>query len=145
MSPSTWLSSMISEEVPSGARRVKSQERAVVSYRDLIVWQKSMDLVERVYRMTRAFPREELYALTSQVRRAAVSVPSNIAEGQARRSTAEFLHFLSIAQGSRAEVETQTLIALRLGYVTHGEIEGILSLLDELSRMLHALEAKLQT
>ena len=94
----------------------------VESYRDLIVWQKSMELVERVYRMTRVFPKEELYGLSSQIRRAAVSIPSNIAEGQARKSTAEFLNFLSIAQGSRAEVETQTLIAQRLGYVTQNQI-----------------------
>jgi four helix bundle protein len=120
-----------------------SKEGGVASYQDLIVWQKSMDLVERVYRMTRAFPKEELYGLTSQIRRAAVSVPSNIAEGQARRSTAEFLSFLSIAQGSRAEVETQTLIALRLRYVSRDQIEEILSVLDEISRMLNALKAKL--
>ncbi len=116
----------------------------VQSYRDLIVWQKSMDLVERVYRMTGVFPKEEMYGLSSQVRRAAVSIPSNIAEGQARKSTAEFLHFLSIAQASRAEVETQTLIAQRLGYVTQAQIKEILSLLDEISRMLNTLRTKLQ-
>ena len=88
-----------------------------------------MELVERVYRMTKAFPPEEMYGLCSQLRRAAVSVPSNIAEGQARKSRAEFLRFLSIAQGSRAEVETQTLIAERLGYVTHQQISEILLLL----------------
>lgn len=84
-----------------------------------------------------------MYGLSSQIRRAAVSIPSNIAEGQARKSTAEFLHFLSIAQGSRAEVETQTLIAQRLGYVTEIQIKEILSLLDEISRMLNTLKAKL--
>ena len=84
-----------------------------------------------------------MYGLSSQIRRAAVSIPSNIAEGQARKSTAEFLHFLSIAQGSRAEVETQTLIAQRLGYVTEIQIKEILSLLDEISRMLNTLRAKL--
>ena len=115
----------------------------VKSYRDLIVWQKSMELVERVYRMTKIFPQEELYGLSSQIRRAAVSIPSNIAEGQARKSTAEFLNFLSIAQGSRAEVETQTLIAQRLGYVTEIQIKEILSLLDEISRMLNTLRSKL--
>jgi four helix bundle protein len=123
---------------------VKSVTVHVQSYRDLIVWQKSMDLVERVYRMTRVFPKEEMYGLSSQIRRAAVSIPSNIAEGQARKSTAEFLHFLSIAQGSRAEVETQTLIAQRLGYVTQAQIKEILSLLDEISRMLNTLRTKLQ-
>ncbi len=113
------------------------------SYLDLIVWQKSMELVERMYRMTKVFPQEEQYGLTSQIRRAAVSIPSNIAEGQARKSTAEFRNFLSIALGSRAEVETQTLIAQRLGYVTQVQTEEILSLLDELSRMLNTLRSRL--
>ena len=122
-----------------------SKEGPVASYRDLIVWRKSMVLVEHVYRMTQTFPKDELYGLTSQIRRAAVSVPLNIAEGQARRSTAEFLRFLSIAQGSRAEVETQTLIALKLGYVTQQQIEEMLSLLDEISRMLNTLRSKLHS
>jgi four helix bundle protein len=87
-------------------------------YKDLIVWQKAMDLTEMVYQATKAFPREELYGLTNQVRRAAVSIPSNIAEGQARQSTAEFRNFLSLARGSLAEVETQLMIAQRLGYLT---------------------------
>ena len=78
----------------------------VQDYHELIVWQKAMDLVMEIYRLTRAFPREELYGLTNQLRRAVVSIASNIAEGQARQSTAEFRNFLSIAQGSRAEVET---------------------------------------
>jgi four helix bundle protein len=117
--------------------------RQVKSYQDLIVWQKSMELVERIYRMTKVFPKEELYGLTSQIRRAAVSIPSNIAEGQARKSTAEFRNFLSIAQGSRAEVETQTLIAQRLGYVTSQQIQEIMNLLDEISRMLNSLQSKL--
>jgi len=86
----------------------------VKSYKDLIVWQKAMDLVEMVYQVTRSFPKDELYGLTNQLRRAAVSVPSNIAEGQAHNSTAEFRNFLSIAHGSLAEVETQLLIAERL-------------------------------
>ena len=117
----------------------------VRSYRDLIVWQKSMEMVERIYRMTKVLPPEEMYGLSSQLRRAAVSVPSNIAEGQARGSKAEFLRFLSIAQGSRAEVETQTLIAERLGYVTKQQISAILLLLEEIAKMLHTLRAKLTT
>jgi hypothetical protein len=79
----------------------------VKNYRELIVWQKAMDLVEEVYKSSRDFPREEVYALTSQIRRAAVSIPSNIAEGQGRKSTNEFLHHLSIAHGSLREVETR--------------------------------------
>ena len=101
---------------------------AVKHYRELIVWQKSMDLVTQVYRLTRLFPREELYGLTNQIRRAAVSIPSNIAEGQARQSTAEFRNFLSIAQGSLAELETQILIAVNLNYLELTQIDAVMSL-----------------
>jgi len=83
------------------------------SYKELIAWRKAMDLVVEVYRVTRSFPGDELYGLTSQLRRAAVSVPSNIAEGQARYSRREFCHFLTIARGSLAEIETQVRIAAR--------------------------------
>jgi four helix bundle protein len=114
-------------------------------YRELIVWQKAMDLVELIYQLTKHFPKEELYALTSQIHRAAVSIPSNIAEGQARKSTAEFRNFLSIAQGSRAELETQILIAMRLKYLTPKQAEPSMALLNELSRMLNALHSKLTT
>ena len=116
---------------------------AIQSYRELVVWQKAMTLVEMIYEATRQFPKEELYGLTNQIRRAAVSIPSNIAEGQARKSTAEFRNFLSIAQGSRAEVETQTLIAIRLNYLQQASATSILSLLEELSKMLAALQARL--
>ena len=115
----------------------------VRNYQELIVWQKAMSLVEAVYRLSKGFPREELYGLTNQVRRAAVSIPSNIAEGQARQSTAEFKNFLSIAQGSRAEVETQLMIAVRLGYLTQQEAEPSLQLAEEIKRMIHALRNKL--
>src|SRR5689334_7896665 len=91
--------------------------RAVKKYSDLIVWQKAMDFAELVYAATQSWPRDELYGLTSQVRRAAVSVPSNIAEGQGRLSTKEFIHHISIARGSLLEVETQLLLAQRLGYI----------------------------
>lgn len=116
----------------------------VKSYKDLIVWQKSMDLVEHVYRATRAFPREERYGLSSQVRRAAVSVPSNIAEGQARSSPAEFRNFLSIARGSLAEVETQLLIATRLSYISMQDLQQTMELHTEISKMLPALMASLK-
>lgn len=115
----------------------------VKSYQDLIVWQKAMGLVEMVYQATKAFPREELYGLTNQVRRAAVSIPSNIAEGHARNSTAEFRNFLSIAQGSKAEVETQIQIANRLHYISPQQAQEILSLLREISKMLMGLKNKL--
>ena len=117
----------------------------VQNYRELIVWQKAMDLVTEVYCLTRLFPREELYGLTNQIRRAVVSIPSNIAEGQARQSTAEFRHFLSIAQGSRAEVDTQILIAIRLQYLTETQAQTALALLIELKKMLSVLQIRLTT
>jgi len=116
---------------------------SVKNYRELIVWQKAMDLVEMIYQVTRQFPKEELYGLTSQIRRAAVSIPSNVAEGQARQSTAEFRNFLSIAQGSRAEVETQLMIAQRLGYLSQEKAEQILNISEEIKRMIYSLTAKL--
>ena len=117
---------------------------AVRNYRELIVWQKAMDLVELVYQVTQTFPKEELYGLTNQVRRAAVSIPSNIAEGQARKSTAEFKNFLSIAQGSRAELETQILVAQRLNYLSVHAADQILALSEEIKRMVYSLTAKLR-
>lgn len=115
----------------------------VKSYKDLIVWKKAMDLVEMVYQVTKEFPREELYGLANQLRRAAVSVPSNIAEGHARKSTAEFRNFLSIARGSLAEVETQLLIAKRLGYINTQRVESILLIQVEVNKMTNALIGKL--
>jgi four helix bundle protein len=93
----------------------------VQSYRDLVVWKKSMTLVLDVYRSTQAFPKPETYGLVAQLRRAAVSVPSNIAEGQARLSTAEFKQSLGHARGSLMEVETQILISQELGYLEHDQ------------------------
>ncbi len=116
----------------------------IQDYRELIVWQKAMDLVIEVYRLTRAFPREELYGLTNQIRRAAVSIPSNIAEGQARQSKADFRNFLSIARASRAEVETQLTIAVRLQYATEAETKLAFSLLTEIQKMLAVLLKRLQ-
>ena len=89
---------------------------SVKSYQELIVWQKAMQLVEEVYRLARMLPKAELFALSDQMRRAAVSIPSNIAEGQARNSTKEFVNFLSISRGSTAELETQLMICVRLKF-----------------------------
>ncbi|HLI64649.1 MAG TPA: four helix bundle protein [Terriglobales bacterium] len=114
------------------------------SYRDLVAWQKAMDLVTLVYEITACFPQEEHYGLTSQLRRAAVSVPSNIAEGQGRRGVAEFRHFLRQATGSLMEVETQILIAQRLRYADSGATEKILSLSAELGRVLNGLLSSLK-
>ena len=115
----------------------------VKNYQELIVWQKAMDLVEEVYVVSKSFPREEIYGLTSQLRRAAVSIPSNIAEGQGRRTTPDFLRHLSIAYGSLREVETQILIAARLRYRKDEECQDVLNLTGEVGRLLNGLMASL--
>ena len=112
---------------------------AVQHYRDLIAWQRGMDLVEAVYRTTQQFPRDELYGLTNQVRRAAVSVPSNIAEGQGRGIGKEFCYHLRIANGSRQEFETQILVAQRLNYITSETAKEVMDLSDEFGRILSGL------
>ena len=117
----------------------KSPSIRIGSYRDLSVWQLAMDIVVEIYRVTRAFPAEEKFGLIAQLRRAAVAIPSNIAEGRNRLGAAEFRRFVSIARGSVAEVETQLAVAVALGFVAGGEITSLLSRLDELSRMLFSL------
>src|SRR5271170_2026601 len=114
------------------------------SYKDLIAWRKAMELVTDIYRATRAFPRDELYGLTNQLRRAAVSVPSNIAEGQARFSQKEFHHFLSIARGSLAEIETQLFLAKELGYLSVTKCAALIANADELGRILNGLAAAIK-
>lgn len=109
------------------------------TYRDLLVWQKAMKLVEEVYRASQKFPKEEVYGLTSQLRRAAVSIPSNIAEGQGRKGTREFQQFLAQARGSLLELETQLLIAQNLGYLPQAQAEQLLKLTAEVGRMLNGL------
>ena len=113
------------------------------TYQELIVWQKAMDLVESVYMVSRSFPREEMYALTSQIRRASVSIASNIAEGQGRRTTSDFLRHLSIAYGSLLETETQILIAQRLHYLAKPKAEGAIKQAAEVGRLLNGLMASL--
>jgi four helix bundle protein len=109
------------------------------SYRDLAAWQRAMELVEGVYTVTRRWPREETYGLTNQVRRAAVSVPANIAEGQGRRNPREFARFLKIATGSLFEVETHLLIAQRLEYLDNAAVRPLLVLSDETGRIISGL------
>jgi four helix bundle protein len=109
------------------------------NYQDLIVWQCTMDLVTAIYTATKEFPREELYGLTSQLRRAAVSIPSNIAEGQGRGADAELVRFLRIAHGSLREAETQILIAERLAYLTNEKVSQIMKIASEVGRMLNGL------
>ena len=111
----------------------------VSHFRELRVWQRGMDVVEAVYRVSVGFPKAELYGLTSQLRRAAVSVPSNIAEGHTRASTKEYLNHISIAQASLAEVETQIEIAVRLGYLPAGDSLPVLDVPAQLGRQLYAL------
>jgi four helix bundle protein len=117
---------------------------AVQTYRDLIVWKRSIDLVTDVYRCTSKFPKEEVYGLTSQLRRAAVSIPSNIAEGQGRHSAGEFRQFLGQARGSLFEVETQILIAQQLGYLGEQEADCLLQATGEVGRILNGLYASLR-
>lgn len=109
------------------------------SYQDLVAWQKAMDLVAEVYRLTRNFPKEEMYGLTSQMCRAAVSVPSNIAEGQGRRGAGEFKHFLRMSLGSLMELETQGMIAERLHYLEPELAKSILHDAAELGRVMNGL------
>jgi four helix bundle protein len=112
-------------------------------HKDLVVWQKAMDLVTAIYHLTRAFPKEELYGLTSQIQRAAVSIPSNIAEGHALKQTQAYVRHLAIASGSLAELQTQVEIAARLGYLKPGSGE-VSNLADEIGRMLTGLRKSLK-
>ncbi|MDH5507420.1 MAG: four helix bundle protein [Anaerolineae bacterium] len=109
------------------------------SYRDLLVWQKGIALVKEIYILTRDFPKQEIYSLANQVQRAAVSIPSNIAEGQARQHTTEFRQFLYIALGSLAEVDTQLEVALQLSYLDQNQIVKANDLVLELRKMLYGL------
>ncbi|MEO8010329.1 MAG: four helix bundle protein [Dokdonella sp.] len=115
----------------------------VESYRDLVAWQKAMNLVQGIYEATVELPTSEKFGLLSQLRRAAVSIPSALAEGHARASTREFSHYISIARGSLAEVETQLLISKRLGFMRAGRVEDLLSQCDEQSRILRGLRKSL--
>jgi four helix bundle protein len=115
------------------------------NYRDLIAWQKAMDLVELAYVLTKKFPKEEIYGLVAQLRRAAVSVPSNIAEGQGRGSAKEFSYFLAIAHGSLRELETQMLIAQRLTYIDGQQADRFLNLSSEVGRLIIGLKKSLKT
>jgi four helix bundle protein len=108
--------------------REEKEKKKLQSHKDLDVWKRSMELVANIYRMTRDFPHEELYGFSSQIRRSAISIPSNIAEGAARNSSKEYKQFLYISLGSVAEIETQILIAEKLGFLKAGN-----SLLEDVS------------
>lgn len=116
----------------------------MASYKDLIVWQKAMDLVVEIYRICKFLPKEENYGLSDQMRRSVVSIASNIAEGQARDSKKDFIRFLSIAQGSKAELETQIEICRRIKYIPDNELQKSENLASETGKMLRNLIRKLQ-
>lgn len=123
---------------------VYSSGVAVQSYRDLVAWQRGVQLVTKVYSATRDWPREEMYGLTAQVRRAAVSIPANVAEGQGRATTRDFIRHLSIAYGSLLEVETHLLISGELGYLSNAPLEALLAQTAELGRILNGLSQSLR-
>ena len=120
-----------------------SEDKKIRDYKDLLVWQKGMALVKRIYEITRTFPSDERFGLASQMRRAAVSIPSNIAEGQARHTRGEFVQFISHAEGSVAELDTQVLIAVNLDYCPTTTVQDVFLLIQELRKMLNALRRKL--
>ena len=114
------------------------------SYRDLVVWQKAMDLVVECYRITTLLPKSETYGLVSQIQRAAVSIPANIAEGQGRDHLGDYLHHLSMASGSLMELETHLLLLPRLSYLSSFELENVFHLTDEVGKMLSGLSKSLK-
>lgn len=116
---------------------------AIIHYRDLQVWQKSMVLAKSVYDASKGFPNDEKYGLVSQMRRCAISIPSNIAEGHNRDSLKEYLRFLSIAQGSVAELETQICLAKMLNYIDKAIEDNLLQCADEVGKMIRGLQRKL--
>lgn len=114
-----------------------------MKHSELVVWQKAMDLVTDIYQVTAAFPSEERFGLSSQARRAAVSIPSNIAEGHGRKLTGAYINHLSIAYGSLMELETQTQIAVRLGFIPEHKASALLKQMDEIGKMLTGLKKSL--
>jgi four helix bundle protein len=124
-------------------------ERAVTQtqirdYKDLVVWQKGMQLAKDVYQLTQSFPAEEKFGLVSQMRRAVVSVPSNVAEGQARNTTGEFVQFVSHAEGSLAELDTQIRLSIELGFCREATVKSIQELIIEEQKMLKSLRRSLK-
>ena len=113
------------------------------NYKELIVWQRAMELVAAAYQVARRLPRDEQFALGDQIRRSAVSIPSNIAEGYGRNSTKDYARFLSISRGSRYELETQLLLCVQLGYVDDKDIQKAIDLGEEVGKMLNVIISKL--
>ena len=115
------------------------------NFKELLVWKKSIELVTEIYEITSVFPSEEKFGLVSQIRRAAVSIPSNIAEGNARRSSADYIQFLKIARGSGAEVETQIIISKNLGFMNDVKCEELTLKITEIMKMINGLINYLKT
>src|SRR3982751_5589586 len=113
------------------------------NYKDLVVWQKGIELAKIIYTLTVGFPNEERFGLVAQMRRAAISIPSNIAEGQARHTTKQFIQFISHAEGSTAELETQLILSIELGFAITDSAKSAFTLLDDIRRMLNGLRRKL--
>lgn len=111
----------------------------IKTHKDLLVWEKSIDLVEQIYKFTKQFPKEELYGITNQMRRCAVSIPANIAEGSGRKNKAEFIQFLHIALGSASELETHLIISQRLGFLSSNSYDEIMNALNEIIKMICGL------
>ena len=126
----------MSDKLPN---RTASANGKAQNYRDLLVWQKGISLTKAIYKLTAEFPSEEKFSLISQMRRAAVSVPSNIAEGQARHTSGEFVLFISHAEGSLAELDTQLTLAVELGFLSSDQSKSCAASIDELRRMLNGL------
>jgi four helix bundle protein len=117
---------------------------AVQTFRDLEVWKLGMDLAAECYRITRGFPRDELFGMTSQIRRSAASIPANIAEGQGREHTKEFLNHLSMARGSLMELQTHLLLAQRVGLLNENELPPLMALCERISQMISRLRQALE-
>ena len=121
-----------------------ARDPSIKSYRDLRIWQDSMTLAAECYRLTRSFPKEEMFGFTSQIRRSAASIPTNIAEGHGRENTQSFIQYLRIAQGSLKELETHWLLAERVGLVENGNIEQVIRQCESLGKMVRLLIRSLQ-
>ena len=122
----------------------KAQSDKIKTYRDLLVWQKAMALVTEVYRLSKSFPTDEVYGLTAQIRRCAISIPSNIAEGYGRKATSDYIRFLRIGIGSLYELQTQIEISLNLGYLKQNAFDVLYESSREIERMLSSLIKKLE-